>query len=499
MAQPTVIDKKPTSPNTTPKKTDSLQPSVRVLIVDDDEEDFEIIRDLIQNIPEQNFQVDWCKNYETGSKALSNPKHDIYFVDYYLGVKTGIDLLKDALAHNCEQPIILLTGQGNKKVDMEAMRSGAVDYLIKSQITTEQLDRCIRYSLERSRTLKKSRDSEYRFRNIFERSKDVIFISNRQLEFQNVNHAGTELFGFENEELLYHNTKRLFVNLSDQKHILKTLTKEGKIIDYKIELQAKDKTIKSCLFSASLETDETGKTYIQGIIHDISMLKKIEEIRLQSEMLEAKGEAIRMLAHEVRNPLTNIILSMEYLKSDAKSESLEFLNIIGRNSKKISSLINELLDSNQYYKLKLEIIPLQVVISKALEEVADRIELKKVKVNFSKPRYEANALIDLDRMIMAIVNILVNAVEAMTTEVGQLTISILTHSNFHTIRIEDNGKGISPENITKLFEPYFTTKTTGLGLGLATTHSILQSHKAEIDVSSTVNKGTTFTIKIPAL
>jgi signal transduction histidine kinase len=190
---------------------------------------------------------------------------------------------------------------------------------------------------------------------------------------------------------------------------------------------------------------------------------------------------------------------MEYLKSDAKSESLEFLNIIGRNSKKISSLINELLDSNQYYKLKLEIIPLQVVISKALEEVADRIELKKVKVNFSKPRYEANALIDLDRMIMAIVNILVNAVEAMTTEVGQLTISILTHSSFHTIRIEDNGKGISPENITKLFEPYFTTKTTGLGLGLATTHSILQSHKAEIDVSSTVNKGTTFTIKIPAL
>jgi len=481
------------------RKTSSLHSSVRVLIIDDDEEDFEIIRDLISSIPEQYFQIDWCKNYESGSKALSHPKHDIYFIDYQLGEKTGIDLLKGALEHKCQEPIILLTGQGNKKIDLEAMHSGAVDYLIKSEITIEQIDRCIRYSLERSLALKKTRASELRFRTIFERSKDVIFISNRQLEFQNVNYAGTELFGFEKEELLHHHTQQLFVKLSDKNHVLKTLGKRKKIVDFKIELQAKDKAIKTCLFSASLENDEIGRVYIQGIIHDISMLKKVEEIRLQAEMLEAKGEALRMLAHEVRNPLTNIILSMEYLKTEASAENREFLNIIGRNSKRIGDLINELLDSNQYFKLKLEVTPLQAIINKALKEVADRIELKKIKVVLCYPAYDANALIDADRMTMALLNIIINAIEAMTDGTGKLIISLLSHWNFHTIQINDNGNGISTENISKLFEPYFTTKTTGLGLGLSTTHSILQSHKAEIEVSSVLKEGTTFTIKVPAL
>jgi signal transduction histidine kinase len=100
---------------------------------------------------------------------------------------------------------------------------------------------------------------------------------------------------------------------------------------------------------------------------------------------------------------------------------------------------------------------------------------------------------------MALLNIIINAIEAMTDGTGKLIISLLSHWNFHTIQINDNGNGISTENISKLFEPYFTTKTTGLGLGLSTTHSILQSHKAEIEVSSVLKEGTTFTIKVPAL
>jgi len=153
--------------------------------------------------------------------------------------------------------------------------------------------------LERSLALKKTRASELRFRTIFERSKDVIFTSNRQLEFQNVNYAGTELFGFERDELLHHNTQYLFVNISDKNHVLKTLNRRKKIVDHKIELRAQDKSIKTCLFSASLENDEIGRIYIQGMIHDISMLKKIEEVRLQAEILESKGVQVKYAIHPV--------------------------------------------------------------------------------------------------------------------------------------------------------------------------------------------------------
>jgi len=157
------------------------------------------------------------------------------------------------------------------------------------------------------------------------------------------------------------------------------------------------------------------------------------------------------------------------------------------------------MDSNQYYKMKLEIVPLQVVMREALEKAADQIQLSKVKLNFSYPPSDAHALLDKEKIKIAFLNIIVNAIEAMDENEGELTIAISSQPTFHTVQIRDNGHGISPENTIKLFEPYFTTKPKGMGLGLATTHTILQSHKAEVEVASFIDKGTTFIITFPAL
>ena len=84
----------------------------RILIVDDDEDDFFITSDYISNIPAKNFVVDWSYNYNDALTKLTSHLYDIYFVDYRLGIKTGMDLLTDAIAAGCEAPIILLTGKG---------------------------------------------------------------------------------------------------------------------------------------------------------------------------------------------------------------------------------------------------------------------------------------------------------------------------------------------------------------------------------------------------
>jgi len=472
---------------------------VRILVIDDDEDDFWLVRDFIQDIPGQQFQIDWCPDFRKGSAALRSSTHDIYFVDYHLGAKTGIDLLKEAMKYECKEPIILLTGQGNQKIDLEAMRSGAVDYLIKSQLTTEQLDRCIRYSLERAATLKESKASERKFRAIFERSKDAIFIANNELEFNNINSATTDLFGYSTEELLQLSLSELFVDRSEKEKVLDRLHHQKELIDYKIDLLTKNKVRKSCVLSASLETDPAGNPYIQGMIHDISILKREEEIKLQSEKLEAKGMVIRTLAHEIRNPLHNIILSLGYLKSEASTENMEFLNVIDRNSKRINDLINELMDSNQYHKMKLEVVPLQVVMKEALEKAVDQIQLNKVKLNYSYPPSDAKALLDKEKMKVAFLNIIVNAIEAMEQDKGELTIDITSQPNFHKVQIKDNGCGMSADIATKLFEPYFTTKPKGMGLGLATTYAILQSHKADIEVATNINEGTSFIMAFPSL
>jgi DNA-binding NtrC family response regulator len=110
-------------------------------------------------------------------ERISKREHDIYFVDYRLGAKTGLDLLKDAMALHCEEPIILLTGKGNLIVDQEAMAIGAFDYLVKSELNTEKIERSIRYALERAASVKALRANEQKYRTIFERSKDAEFIT----------------------------------------------------------------------------------------------------------------------------------------------------------------------------------------------------------------------------------------------------------------------------------------------------------------------------------
>ena len=93
----------------------------KILIIDDDEDDYFITSDYIKDIPGQSFVLDWCPQYETGLARILERAYDIYLIDYRLGAHTGLDLIRSAIAHHCDEPLVLLTGKGNQKIDMEAM------------------------------------------------------------------------------------------------------------------------------------------------------------------------------------------------------------------------------------------------------------------------------------------------------------------------------------------------------------------------------------------
>ncbi len=121
--------------------------ALKVLMIDDDEDDFVLVRDLLDQFRGRKFTLEWAATYEDGLEVLLRAEHDLCLLDHRLGAFSGLDLLDEALKKGCQVPIIVLTAYGDLDVDMEAMRAGAMDYLTKDEITKEVLERSIRYSL----------------------------------------------------------------------------------------------------------------------------------------------------------------------------------------------------------------------------------------------------------------------------------------------------------------------------------------------------------------
>ncbi|MFC6998212.1 hybrid sensor histidine kinase/response regulator [Rufibacter roseus] len=126
---------------------------IRILLVDDDEDDFIITRDIISEIPARNYQLDWASSFGAALEKIALKQHDVYLVDYRLGAHDGLELITQALENGATEPFILLTGQTDRETDEKAMKLGASDYLVKGNINPYDLERSIRYSIEHAKSL----------------------------------------------------------------------------------------------------------------------------------------------------------------------------------------------------------------------------------------------------------------------------------------------------------------------------------------------------------
>ncbi|MBL0139091.1 MAG: hypothetical protein IPP86_11265 [Bacteroidetes bacterium] len=236
-------------------------------------------------------------------------------------------------------------------------------------------------------------------------------------------------------------------------------------------------------------------------VSDISRRKNAQEELLTAERLAITGKLARVIAHEVRNPLTNIHLAAAQLKSElpASGEAAIYPEIIERNSSRIDQLITELLNSSRPEQILAHTCDLNKLVSEAKELIKDRMQLKKIalEIRLSPTPLEIEG--DPGRLRTAILNIMLNGIEAMEEGKGLLSIESKRDEDFCVLTISDNGSGIKQEDIPHLFDPFFTNKAKGMGLGLTTTQNIIQSHKGTIRVESEYKNGTTFIIRFPAV
>jgi len=235
-------------------------------------------------------------------------------------------------------------------------------------------------------------------------------------------------------------------------------------------------------------------------ISDISKRKNAQQELMTAERLAVTGRISRTIAHEIRNPLTNINLSLDQLKSEFPSsdgQATAFMEIIRRNSERINQLISELLYSSKPAEIQLQAKSIQSLLDETIVLAADRLHLKSISLAKDYPETVILAELDPDKMKIAILNIIINAIEAMEANTGQLKIRIEKEPEHCLISISDNGCGIPEENIEHLFDPFFSGKQHGTGLGLAATQNIIRAHHGKIEVDSIANKGTTFKIWLP--
>jgi signal transduction histidine kinase len=170
-----------------------MNEAIRILLVDDDEEDYIITRNIIKNITEQNYILDWVPDYNKAIELINLHIHDVYLIDFRLKGENGLDLIRDVAKTGCKAPLILLTGQENREIDEQVMNAGASDYLLKGKLEPNSLERSIRYSIQNFNNLQEIQKLNFALEGrVKERTYDL-FKAFKELEEVNKKQRQTEL------------------------------------------------------------------------------------------------------------------------------------------------------------------------------------------------------------------------------------------------------------------------------------------------------------------
>jgi signal transduction histidine kinase len=238
---------------------------------------------------------------------------------------------------------------------------------------------------------------------------------------------------------------------------------------------------------------EEYKNQLQERVNELAKLNtELIELR-RLEKYVVTGRIARVMAHEVRNPLTNINLACEQLRAEVEDEDSQiFFTMIRRNADRINQLVSDLLATTRA-ELSFSTASINDILDASLDLAMDRIQLNQIKVIKNYDQNVCSLPVDVEKIKIAFLNIIVNAIEAMDDN-GILEINTQNVDHKCVVTITDNGKGMTQSEVDRLFEPYFTTKEKGNGLGLANSQNIIIGHKGSISAESEFGKGTSFTI-----
>ena len=361
---------------------------------------------------------------------------------------------------------------------------------------------------ERNRSILALKESEEKYRILFEISVDPIGITAHDGKIIDVNPAWLNLFGYRKEEAIGANIRMVYAHPNDRNRFLCDIAVQGYVRDYEIQLRKKDGTIFDCLLNSNLRmTEDGGIAGYQSVVSDMTEQKELEEERIKASKIESLGILAGGIAHDFNNILTsilgNITLGQQFFNDNDKGKKI--LLKAQNACVQAKNLTNQLLTFSKGGAPVTETASIADIIR---ESASFSVIGSNVLCEFMLPDDLWQVEIDKGQINEVIHNLIINAQQAMP-EGGKIIIRAQNYPVSHTgslplqkgdyvkLTITDNGAGIHPDHLPKIFDPYFTTKDGGSGLGLAITFSIIKRHGGHITVRSRVGTGTTFTLYFP--
>jgi len=418
----------------------SQQP-IRILLVDDDENVKPLIDHLLRKVPGKKFQIDWAPTYREALDRMKVEEHEVYLVDYKLGMESGLDLIREATSIGIQAPIIVLTGEANPIIDLEATKIGAADFVIKDRLDHISLERSIRYAMQHFETLRALQKSNARFRLLFERSMDALLISDDEGRFLEVNNAASGLLGYSREELVQ---KRLSdVLLTDFENAFVQLQDHsfGELTFSQPDGGHRYAEFSACRFAPNLNL---------CILRDISERRKLEK-----EIQEISEREQRRLGQDLHDGLGQMLTGINFL-AKVVQQKLEARKLEeGKEMASIVSLINQAL--SQCREIARGLCPVVLEnndIHAALQQLSDHAE-KMFKV---RCHLICDTEIHIEENPVA-VHLYRIAQEATTNAVKHgrarnIHVSLVRTKGFVTLRVKDDGCGMPAEAL----------KNKGMGL-----------------------------------
>jgi len=499
---------------------------IRVLYVDDNPLDRTLVSDALAR-EHQGFTLTEANSRKQFEVELAALDVDIVLSDFDILGFEGLQVLDSVHTVNAGIPVIIVTGTGSEEIAVAAMRRGAAGYVIKSPQHIRQLPHTLRAILEKQDLEQRHRDAVEALRiaakewqTTFDAAGDVIWLLDDECRILRANATTRRHFHVDADDVVGKHCWEVVHGTSGPIRECPVLRMRETLRRETMELMTGGRTLQVTV-DPVLDDDGT----LQGIVHlvsDITERKRAEAERLQLERqvreaqkLESLGVLSAGVAHDFNNLLMVIMGNAEFLMDLPDSVPMhEGLSEIVEASETAADLCKQLVAYTGRGQRSIENISIQRLITDILGLLKSSVS-KKIAVEVSVAHDLPCVCGDSTQLRQVIMNLVINAAEAIGDRNGVIAVSVdmvvdappasdtthmevtLPKGRYVRLRVSDTGDGMDEKTRKRVFEPFFSTKFAGRGLGLASVLGIVHGHKGSVRVSSRVNQGSTFEMFLP--